>query len=122
MGIFDKLFKRKEPRKQPEEYYVITITDESVKVKHPKRKTEQINWKDIEEIAVVTTDEGPFLPDVWLVLMGKDSGCTLPQGAPKYDEVFDIISKYEGFKFDEYIKSASSTGNARFDVWKRQKA
>ncbi|TND06978.1 MAG: hypothetical protein FD123_3442 [Bacteroidetes bacterium] len=106
--------------KQPEEYYNVTITDEYLKVEHPDRKPEQINWRDIEEILIVTTDEGPFLPDVWLVLTGNGTGCSLPQGAPNYDLVYDIVSKYEGFDFEAVIKSALSTDNARFDVWKRK--
>ncbi|WP_375580333.1 hypothetical protein ABWH96_04660 [Marivirga tractuosa] len=119
MRLIDKLFKRLEPKKQPEDYYDIAVTQEYIKVEHPERKTGQINWNDIDEIVVVTTDEGPFLPDFWLVLLGKDNSCSLPQGAPKYDEVFEIISMYEGFNFDEYIKSVSSVEKARFELWKR---
>lgn len=120
MGLFDKLFRKQEARKQVEDFYKITLTDGFVKVEHPKRKTEQINWNDIDKIAIITTDEGPFLPDVWLILTGKDSGCSMPQGAPGYDEVFDIISNYEGFNFEEYLKSVSCTDNAGFEVWTRK--
>jgi hypothetical protein len=120
MGLFGKLFKR-QPRKQPEDYYDITITDEYVKVEHPKRKTEQIKWKDIEEIDIITTDEGPFLPDVWLILTGKGSGCSMPQGAPNFNEIYEKISKYEDFRFEEFIKAMSSTDNARFNLWKKIK-
>ena len=53
--------------------------------------------------------------------MGKNSGCSMPHSAPKYGDVFEIISKYEGFNFDEYIKSVSCTKNARFEVWEKKK-
>lgn len=120
MGLFGKIFKRQPPKKEPEAYYDIIITDKHLTVEHPERKTERINWNDIDEIAIITTDEGPFLPDVWLVLIGKDGGCSLPQGAPKYEDVFNVISTYEGFNFEEYIQSASCTQHARFELWKRK--
>jgi hypothetical protein len=40
MGLFDRLFKKQEPRKQQEDYYDITLADKYIKVEHPKRKTE----------------------------------------------------------------------------------
>ena len=121
MGFLDRLFKKKEERKQPEDCYEISITDEHVKVEHPKGDIEQIKWNEIEKISIVTTDEGPFLPDVWLILMGNEKGCSMPQGAPKYDEVYDIISKYEGFDFEQVIKAVTSTDNAKFELWKKNK-
>lgn len=108
--------------KNPEDDYIATLTDEYLRVEHPSRKAEQIAWKDIGEIYIVTTDEGPFLPDVWLVLLGNGAGCSLPQGAPQYDAVYNLVSKYEGFDFEAVIRSALSTENARFLVWKRKPA
>lgn len=105
--------------KQPEDYYNISITEDAVKVEHPDHSPEQINWKDIIEIAVVTTDEGPMLPDHYLVLVGEKSGCAIPLGAPKYDAVYDTVSEYEGFDFREYIKSTTCAENARFEVWRK---
>jgi len=30
---------------------------------------------------MINTDQGPFLPDVWLVLIGKEKGCAIRQGS-----------------------------------------
>lgn len=121
MGFLSKLFKPKQPKKTPEQEYLITLTEEYVKVEHPSRETEQINLADINEIGIVTTDEGPYLPDVWMVLMGEKSGCSLPQGAPKFDDVYDIVSKFEGFDYDEVINAMGSADNASFTIWKKEK-
>ncbi len=118
MGLFGKLFKRK-PRKQPEEYYDIIIEDEFIRVEHPKREVEQLNWNDVCEIVIITTDEGPFHPDVWLVLIGDDQGCSIPLGAPNFDGVYDIVSKYEGFNYERWIEAMGCAENARFVIWKR---
>ena len=50
MGFWSKIFgsgKAGSNRKQPEDYYHTEITEEYIKVTHPKRKDEQINWDEI---------------------------------------------------------------------------
>ncbi len=106
---------------QPEDFYTTEINDKTIKVLHPKRETEEIDWEEIEEIKIITTDEGPFLPDVWLILMGKNNkGCSIPQGSAGWTKVYDIVSKYEGFNFDKVIESATSTENKVFDIWNKK--
>ena len=121
MGFWNKIFGSKSVnsnRKQLEDYYETEITDTYVKVTHPERKDEQIHWHEIDKIKLINTDEGPFLPDVWLILMGNGKGCSIPQGSEGYLKVYDIISKYEEFNFENVIKSAGCTENMTFDLWK----
>ena len=119
MGIFNKLFKKKKS-KNPEEDFIITITDKLIRVEHPDRKTEQVFWNNIQEIKLINTDSGPWLLDIWLALFGKEDGCLIPQGAKGFDEVYDIVSKYEGFNFEEASKSFTTTENAEFHLWTRK--
>jgi hypothetical protein len=122
MRFWNRIFGSKSEKvkhKQPEDFYQTEITDIYVKVTHPKRKEEQINWEEIEEIKLINTDEGPFLPDVWLILIGNGKGCSIPQGSDGWNEVYDIISKYDGFNFENVIKSASCSDNETFELWQR---
>lgn len=119
MGFFDKIFE-KSKSKNPEDDFIITITDEFVKVEHPQRKTEQISWKDINEIRFINTSAGPFVPDIWLALIGENSGCLLPQCTKGCETVYDKVSKYENFNFENAIKSMSSTGDEQFLLWQRK--
>lgn len=122
MGFWNKIFGSKSEnsnKKQPEDYYETEITDVYVKVTHPKRKTEQIDWNEIEEIKLINTDEGPFLPDVWLILMGNGKGCSIPQGSDGWNKVYDIVSKYDGFNFENVIKSVSCADNETFELWQK---
>lgn len=119
MGFFNNLFGIKSSS-NPEDDFVVTITNEYVRVEHPKRKTEEIFWKDINEIRFINTDTGPFTPDIWLALIGSNSGCLIPHGAKGCDKVYDIVSKYEGFNYDNVIKSMSSTNNEQFLLWTRK--
>ena len=118
MGLFDFL---KGKPKQPEDFFVVTITNEKVTVEHPQRKKEEVKWIDIETIKIITTDQGPFQPDVWLALLGRETGCLIPQGAKGYDEIYDTVSKYEDFNFENVIKAMGSTDNEEFLVWEKNK-
>jgi hypothetical protein len=117
MGIFNNLFGKPKPR-NPEDDYVTTLTPEDITVEHPRRKTESIKWADILEISLINTDDGPAAPDVWLMLSGKDSGCLIPQGSKGWDEVYNIVSKYEGFNFENFIASMACAENKQFPLWK----
>ena len=123
MEFLNKIFGKKlEPtkEKQLEDFYEVELNEKSIIVTHPKRPTEQIDWSDIEEIKLANTDEGPFLPDVWMILMGNGKGCSIPQGSAGWDKVYDIVSKYEGFSFENVIKSASCTDNQIFELWRKK--
>jgi hypothetical protein len=122
MGFWKSIFKtekKTEKHQQPEDYYKVEITDLDIKVTHPKRPVEIIQWNEIEEIKLINTDEGPFLPDVWLVLIGNGKGCSIPQGSKGWEDVYDIVSKYKEFNFENVIKSASCTENQTFELWKK---
>ena len=119
MSFFDRLFKKAKP-KIPEDDFTVTITGKFIKVEHPQRKTEQVLWENIKQIKLINTDQGPWLPDIWLALLGDEDGCLIPQGAKGFDEVYDIVSKYEGFNFENFIKSMSCTDNAEFDLWTKK--
>lgn len=106
-------------RKEPEEEYLTEINADYVIVKHPKKRYEQIAWAEIERITLVNTDEGPFLPDIWLVLSGGGKQCAIPHGSNGYNEVFKVVSDYEGFHFERVIESMGCTDNATFVLWER---
>lgn len=47
MGFLSNLFtKQKRVPKNPEDDFIVTITNELVKIEHPDRKTEQIFWQN----------------------------------------------------------------------------
>jgi hypothetical protein len=119
MKLFERFFGKYKSFQQPEDNFTVTLTNQFVKVEHPERKAEIVYWNDVEEIKLINTDQGPWAPDVWLALLGKESGCLIPQGAKGYDDIFDIVSKYAGFNFENVINSMSCTENEQFLLWKK---
>lgn len=114
------LFKEPEKKLQPEEYYIVTITESSVRVEHPGRQPEEILWNNIKEIRLINTEDGPWLPDIWLALIGDTESCLIPHGSKGFDEVYEIVSKYKGFNFENFGKSMTSTSNEQFLLWRQQ--
>ena|SRR3569833_2032726 len=117
MGLFNQIFGKK---KQPEDYYHVIITPESVTVRYLDHADESVLWGDIKSITLNNTDQGPSAPDIWLVLRDENGGCKIPQGCKGFEEVYEIVSKYEGFNFDNFIISMSTTENAEFLLWSKQ--
>lgn len=120
MSFFSNLFKTK--RKEPEDYYVVKLDEFKVSVEHKKFGREEVYFENLTEINLINTDEGPWLPDIWLDLVSVDSKCRIPQGAHGYEEVFDKVSKYDGFDFGNVIKSNTCTDNRTFNLWNKKSA
>lgn len=121
MSLLDHLRSIFNKRKhQPEDDYITIVTDELVKVEHPKWKCVWVKWEDLHTVLLVNTDEGPWLPDVWLTLVGTDSSCRIPLGSNRFEEVYAIVSKYPKFNFENVTKSMSCTNNAEFILWRRE--
>jgi hypothetical protein len=119
MNIFTKLFSKKS-LKQPEDDYKVTITTEWICVEHPKHGTRTVFWQEISEIRMINTDVVPFAPDIWLALFSTDTQpCLIPHGSKGCEDVYNIVSKYEGFDFENVIKSMSSVSNEQFLLWRK---
>jgi len=52
--------------------------------------------------------------------LSEEDSCLIPQGAKGFDNVYDAVSKYNGFNFENFIKSMSCTDNAEFDLWTKK--
>ncbi len=115
MGFLDKFFKKDD--NQPEDYYKVIVTDVEIKVERHNFATESVLWNDLHTVHLINTDQGPSQPDVWLILTGYKSQCKIPQGSDGFEKVYDIVSKFDGFKFDNFIKSMSCTDNAELQLW-----
>lgn len=117
-NFLNKLFK-KSVTIQPEEKYIVTISDEYVRVEHSKYKPEQVSWAELKVVKLINTNAGPLAPDIWLTLMDNNSTCFIPHGSKGFDDVYAVISKYEGFRLENVIKSMACTENAEFLLWER---
>jgi hypothetical protein len=55
------------------------------------RTTEQVSWEELAAVEIVTTDAGPFVCDVFLVLHGKGRGCDVELEAEGCKELLERL-------------------------------
>ncbi len=98
----------------------IHIDDRGVRRELPDGKVEQVAWDDVQEVAVLTTGDGPFAEDVFFVLAGRGgTGCIVPQGAPESTQLLERLQRLPGFDNEAVIRAMSSTEDAIFVCWRR---
>ena len=84
----------------------------------PDGKTETVRWDDLQEVGIITTDEGPVAEDVYWMLMGSGGGCAVSGGAKGMKELLARLQQLPGFDNAAVIKAMGSTSNNKFQCWK----
>jgi len=82
--------------------------------------TKTFELSDIQEVQVKTTDQGPFAPDVFIVLLTSKGKCTIPHEIPGNLSLLDKLQELPGFSNETYIDAMSCCENRSFLCWKRQ--
>jgi len=101
--------------------YKLVITEEEIVCEHPMRKRESIRWADVDRIWYITTSDGPFAPDEWLVLDGAKGGCSFPTEADGFKQIWDELKRrFDGFDYRPMIQGG--TDDAKHLCWERRKA
>lgn len=98
---------------------MLTISDKGVVFSRPSGPTERVDWADLRAVLLETTDQGPFLTDVFWILVGDQGGCVIPQGIPGEDALLTRLQMLDGFDNDAVIQAMASTSNQRFLCWQR---
>jgi hypothetical protein len=107
------------PRLQPESQYVVQVSESILSCTHPDNTIERVAWDDLQRVEILTTDQGPFVPDVFWVLHGSKSGCVVPQGATGERELMERLQRLHGFRNDVVIEAMPSTETRRFTCWEK---
>jgi hypothetical protein len=98
----------------------IQVDDHGVRRHLPNGKVEQVAWRDLAEVAIVTTDEGPFMEDAYFVLQAADgSGCVVPSGAEASRALRERLQRLAGFDNERVIEAMTTATNGRFVCWRR---
>lgn len=122
MSWFTSLF-RKKTVAPPEPFGRVEISDDCVRF-HCRDRVDELAWRDLVEVGIVTTDEGPLLEDVYFILLGpgRKSGCAVPQGARGTEELLARLQTLPGFDHGAVIAAMGCTSNNRFTCWQKPDA
>lgn len=109
----------------PEARNVISFDSEQVCMTQPNGEMHAVRWADLTMVGIRTTDEGPFVADVFWGLHGADRAPAVvyPQGATGESELLEEMQKrLAGFDNRKLIEAMGCTGNAFFLIWERKHA
>jgi hypothetical protein len=76
-------------------------------------------WDELESVEIRTTDDGPYLEDVFLVLRTEAGASVLPQGFDPFDALFERLQQLPGFDNSAVITAMGCADNAIFPCWNR---
>jgi hypothetical protein len=77
---------------------------------------ETVTWAELARVEVLTTDQGPYVEDLFFLLFARDGhGCAVRQ-----DQSLPLLPRLHqlpGFDFAAFVTALGSTENARFVCW-----
>lgn len=115
MEFLSRLFKRKSRR------IVEKVVFDESKIIHSPLKGEdvELHWADLCEVSIETTDQGPFVDDVFWVLAGGGQFCRISSTAGGMGELLEKLGELPGFNHEVVIVAMSVATNATFECWKK---
>lgn len=122
MGIlsFFKQFFKGDGKLYPESLTQVGFDSKRIWVKHPNQGEESILWKDLVGVAIRTTDEGPFKPDVFWILGTKATTLIYPGGATGESDMLERLQKLPCFDNEALISAMGSAFNNTFICWENK--
>jgi hypothetical protein len=88
-------------------------------VKHPFRKSISVRIEELDEIGVETTDQGPFIEDVFWILKQGDLRMRIGFPHPIFRKLMDRFSSLKGFDWEPFNEAMSCTDNRYFVCLRR---
>ena len=107
------LFSRRRPPKA-----FVTFDGPEVVCRTAGEATGSIPWDALEQVEIVTTDRGPWVCDVFLVLRGGGHACVVPQESQGFGPLLERLQALPGFDNLAVIEAMGSGENAAFLCWR----
>ena len=79
-----------------------------------------LTCSELNEVAIVTTADGPFVDDVMWVLSGTSCGCLVPSETEGMQALLGRLQQLPSFNNEAVIEAMGCCSNARFVCWRRE--
>jgi hypothetical protein len=98
----------------------VQVDDKGVAVA-TKQGIERVTWSEIQRVRILTTNEGPWVEDVYFLLeTGAGAGCAVPHQAAVRTRLLEALqSRLPGLRDDKVIEAMGCTENSSFTIWER---
>ena len=91
-------------------------------VKQWLRKAIVLQIAELDEIGIETTDQGPFVEDVFWILTNGEKHVRIPDMHPIFETLRGRFESLEGFDWSPFIEAMGCNDNRYFSCWKRRRA
>lgn len=122
MGMLDWILRRRtsipSPARSPNAA-LVDYDQGAIKYTEASGQKREVRWEDILEIEIETTDQGPFVDDVFWVFKTNSARFVVPSETAGANLLLKRLQKLPEFDNKAAIESATSTENAVFRVWRR---
>src|SRR5882672_1449118 len=86
----------------------------NIMVKRPFSRSVSMRIYDFDEIGVETTDQGPFVEDVFWILKRGETRIRIGEPHPVFKKLMDRFGSLEGFDWRPFTEAMSCTDNRYF--------
>lgn len=95
------------------------VDEDGVRRMRGKKVIEQVLWKDLVGVSIVTTDAGPVRADFfWLLHANDGTGCSVSHEVAHPIGLLERLQRLPGFDNSAVIAASSSTTRAEFKCWR----
>ncbi|MBU3061712.1 hypothetical protein KO481_09270 [Nocardia sp. NEAU-G5] len=97
----------------------VEINDMFVRRTLDNGRVEEVLWRELCEVRVITTADGPFAEAMFFVLIGtKGNGCVVPYSAAN-PALLPRLRALPDFDDRRVTQALASTSDCQFSVWRR---
>lgn len=90
--------------------------------KRPFRNPISLRIDEFDEIGVETTDQGPFIEDVFWILKRGDLRLRIGDPHPVFGRLMDRFSSLDDFDWQSFAEAQSCMDNRYFVCWRKHPA
>lgn len=99
-----------------------SLAGQTITETRPLGRKVSMRIDELDEIGIETTDQGPFIEDVFWILKQGDVTIRIPQPHPVFELLMERLGSLEGFDWRPFNEAMSYTDNRYFLCWRRPTA
>lgn len=96
----------------------VEYTDTALIYRQPDGVTRTVLWDNLRSVLLETTDQGPFVEDVWWILIDDVGHCIISQ-EDGGEALLQRLQQLPNFDNDAVIAAMGSVENKIFVCWQR---
>ncbi len=98
------------------------LDGQTIMVKRPFSRRVSMRIEELDEIGVETTDQGPFVEDVFWILRRGPMRLRIGDPHPIFKELMDRFGALEGFDWQPFNEAMTCSENRYFVCWRRRRS